>query len=261
MSGYSILCLGVYLIAILGIGIWAGKRQKENVEDYFLAGRGLGVLVLLMTQAATIFSLGALAETRDPETGAHLLRSQRYIKVLAEEMASWPQYAQQLTPDIIEMLFLSAPLHDIGKVAIPDYVLLKPGRLDDREFEIMKSHSRQGAETLELALVQYPDAEFLRMARDIAAYHHERYDGDGYPDGLAGEKIPLSARIFSVADVYDALVSKRVYKEAFTHDVAKNIIVEGSGTQFDPHVVDSFQQCEADFVAVAAANKEKQAAE
>ncbi|MCY2926470.1 MAG: HD domain-containing protein [Planctomycetota bacterium] len=130
---------------------------------------------------------------------------------------------------------------------MPDYVLLKPGRLDDREFEIMKTHAQAGADTLNKALGKHPAAEFLRMARDIAGCHHERYDGHGYPAGLAGEAIPLAARLFALADVYDALVSKRVYKAAFTHDVARGIILEKPGTQFDPDVVEAFLQCEQDF--------------
>jgi putative two-component system response regulator len=154
------------------------------------------------------------------------------------------------------LLYQTCPLHDIGKVAIPDHVLLKAGRLDSREYEIMKTHTGHGAATLDSALRHYPEADFLRMARDIAACHHERYDGKGYPQGLVGEEIPLAARIFAVADVYDALVSKRIYKPAYTHDVAYNIIVQGSGRQFDPDVVEAFKRCEGVFRSILEGTQE-----
>ena len=207
-------------------------------------------ILSLETRDLTIFALAKLAESRDPETGAHLERVRGYSALLARELALRPEYADQITPAYVRMIYLTSPLHDIGKVAIPDHVLLKPGRLDDREFAIMKTHTTEGAATLELAMRQYPDAAFLRMARDIAACHHERFDGEGHPAGLAGADIPLSARIFSVADVYDALVSKRVYKAAYSHDVARSIIVQGSGTQFDADIVDAFLRCEQSFVDI-----------
>lgn len=208
-------------------------------------------ILALETRDLAIFALAKLAESRDPETGAHLERVRSYSSVLARNLAEQDKFSDQIDAAFIRLIYQTSPLHDIGKVSIPDHVLLKPGRLDDREFEIMKTHSAQGAETLNSALEQYPEAQFLRMARDIAGWHHERYDGAGYPDALAGEQIPLCARIFSVADVYDALVSKRVYKAAFTHDVAQNIIVEGSGTQFDSDVVDAFLRCQLDFQSIA----------
>jgi putative two-component system response regulator len=149
--------------------------------------------------------------------------------------------------DYIRALYQTSPLHDIGKVGIPDHVLLKPGKLTDEEMEIMKVHAVVGAETLEAALQAHPQAEFLRFARDIAWSHHERYDGKGYPRGLVGDDIPLCGRITTVADVYDALTTKRVYKPAFSHDKAKAIIQEGRGTQFDPHIVDAFVARETDF--------------
>jgi putative two-component system response regulator len=148
------------------------------------------------------------------------------------------------------MIFLTSPLHDIGKVGIPDSVLLKPGRLSDREFSMMKQHTLIGAETLSAALRQHPDAGFLRMARDIALTHHERWDGTGYPQGLAGEAIPLCGRIVALADVYDALTTKRVYKESFTHDVARSIILDESGTHFDPDVVEAFLATEEAFLEI-----------
>jgi len=202
----------------------------------------------LETREVAIFAMAKLAESRDPETGAHLERVRGYSRILAETMRERPEFAHAVTGEFVRLIYQTSPLHDIGKVAIPDCVLLKAGSLTNREFEIMKSHARCGSDTLEAALRQYPHAAFLRMARDIAASHHERFDGRGYPDGLAGEDIPLSGRIVAVADVYDALSSKRVYKEAFTHDVAKAIILEESGNHFDPDIVDCFVEAEDRFL-------------
>lgn len=213
-------------------------------------------LLALETRNMTIFALAKLAESRDPETGAHLERVRNYSRILAQQLRKNNAIGSRITDKFIELMYLTSPLHDIGKVAIPDYVLLKPGRLDDEEFEIMKSHTTEGAATLDYALQMQPDAEFLIIARDIAACHHERYDGKGYPNGLAGDEIPLCARIFSVADVYDALISKRVYKKAFSHDVAKNLIVDGSSSQFDPNVVTVFLELEHEFKDIAAGYSE-----
>src|SRR5262249_30851358 len=149
-----------------------------------------------------------------------------------------------------KLIYLTSPLHDIGKVGIPDGILLKPGKLTAEEFEIMKRHTTLGAETLDAALERFPEARFLQIARDIAATHHERWDGTGYPRGLAGRQIPLAGRIVALADVYDALTSKRAYKEAFTHAVARSIILEGSGSHFDPDVAGAFQRVEDQFIAI-----------
>ncbi|MDJ0811664.1 MAG: HD domain-containing phosphohydrolase [Desulfobacterales bacterium] len=150
----------------------------------------------------------------------------------------------------MENIFLTSSLHDIGKVGIPDYILLKPGRLDDKEFSIMKSHTVIGFETLEEALQKTPEASYLHVAAEIARHHHEKFDGSGYPDGLSGDRIPVASRIFALSDVYDALVSKRPYKEPFTHDRARSIIFEGRGNHFDPMVVDAFLACEQRFIEV-----------
>ncbi len=195
----------------------------------------------------TIFAMAKLTESRDPETGSHLERVCNYSRVLAEELGTNEKYTDTIDETFVRLIYATSPLHDIGKISIPDYVLLKPGHLDNDEFDIMKTHTTLGAETLDLALKRFPEAEFLRMARDIAASHHERIDG---LEGLAGDEIPLSARIFAPADVYDALVSKRVYKTAFTHDIAKNIIVEGKGTQFDSDVVEAFLRREQEFLEI-----------
>lgn len=207
-------------------------------------------LMALEASNMTIFALAKLVESRDPETGAHLERVRGYSRALAAHMAEGGPYHGEIDAAFIENIYLTAPLHDIGKVAIPDYVLLKPGRLTDAEFEIMKMHTTEGAATLDSVLQVAPHASFLRVARDIALCHHERYDGSGYPRGLKGTEIPLSARIFSLADVYDALISKRVYKSAFSHDVAKNLILEGEGTQFDPHVISAFLDLETAFQSI-----------
>ncbi|WP_300667474.1 HD domain-containing phosphohydrolase [Desulfoluna sp.] len=207
-------------------------------------------LMALEASNMTIFALAKLAESRDPETGAHLERVRGYSRALAAHMASNSPCRHEIDATFIENIYLTAPLHDIGKVAIPDHVLLKPGRLTDAEFEIMKRHTTEGAATLNSVLEVAPHASFLKVARDIALCHHERYDGTGYPRGLKGTDIPLSARIFSVADVYDALISKRVYKSAFSHDVAKSLIMEGDGTQFDSQVVAAFLALETTFQTI-----------
>ena len=215
-------------------------------------------VVALETRDLAIFAMAKLAESRDPETGSHLERVRGYSQTLARNLADHGDCGGLIDERFIRLTYVASPLHDLGKVAIPDCVLLKPGRLDDREFEIMKTHAAEGANTLDSALRQYPEAGFLRMARDIARSHHERWDGMGYPDGLAGTDIPLSARIFAVADVYDALVSRRVYKDAFTHDVARSIILEGSETQFDPVVVQAFRRGEEKFIEIWASHGGRQ---
>ena len=209
-------------------------------------------LLALESRNMTIFALAKLAESRDPETGSHLERVRNYSRLLAQHLGKSDAFGEMIDDKFVDLMYLTSPLHDIGKVAIPDYVLLKPGQLDNHEFDIMKSHTTEGAATLDQVLKMQPEAEFLVIARDIAAYHHERYDGNGYPKGLKGDDIPLCARIFSIADVYDALISKRVYKKAFTHDVAKNLICEGSGTQFDSRVIKGFLELEDDFIKIVA---------
>jgi putative two-component system response regulator len=194
-----------------------------------------------------IFTLARLAESRDPETGAHLERIREYSRLLADELSRHRRYRDTIDGDYVQMIYLTSPLHDIGKVGIPDRVLLKPGRLTHDEYEIMKEHAALGAATLDDALATHPDAEFLRMARDIAWRHHEKWDGSGYPGGLSGEEIPLCARIVALADVYDALTTKRVYKAAFSHDDARQIIVDGRGKHFDPDVVAAFEALEPRF--------------
>jgi len=207
-------------------------------------------LLSLETRDVAIFAMAKLAESRDSETGAHLERVMNYSRILAQQLPALGRYIDQIDPEFVRLVYSTSPLHDIGKVGVPDGVLLKPGRLDDHEFEIMKTHAEIGAQTLDAALRRFPGAKFLQMARDIAATHHERWDGKGYPRGLKGEQIPLCGRIVALADVYDALTSKRVYKSAMAHEVAKTIIVGDSGTHFDPAVVEAFVASEAAFLLV-----------
>jgi len=207
-------------------------------------------ILSLETRDLTIFAMAKLAESRDPETGAHLERVRNYSRILARHLLEQTPHIDEIDDQFCRRIYLTSPLHDIGKVAIPDSILLKPGHLSDHEYEIMKTHTIAGAQTLDAALNQHPGVPFLQMARDIACSHHERFDGDGYPNGLAGQDIPLCARIVAVADVYDALTSKRVYKNAFPHQVARGIILQDSNTHFDPQIVKAFVSVENQFIAV-----------
>ena len=202
------------------------------------------------TRDIVIFSLARLVESRDSETGNHLERIRHYSKTVATTISKSDNPPKEIDRLFLDNIFLTSPLHDIGKVGIPDHILLKPGRLDDNEFEIMKRHSIIGFDTLNEALKRYPKADYLRMSAEIALSHHEKFDGTGYPDGLKGEEIPLSARIVALADVYDALVSKRIYKEAYPNDKAKSIIEQERGKHFDPMVVDAFLSCNEAFIEI-----------
>ena len=206
-------------------------------------------IVALESRELIVFSLAKLAESRDNETGAHLERIREYCRLLAEQLATTDRYRALIDADYVRTIYATSPLHDIGKVGIPDSVLLKPGRLTPEEYEIMKQHALIGSQTLEAAIQAFPSADYLRVAREIALTHHEKFDGSGYPQGLSGDDIPLSGRIVALADVYDALTTKRVYKDAFSHDKARSIIVEGRGSHFDPDMVDAFLSCETDFIS------------
>jgi putative two-component system response regulator len=203
-----------------------------------------------ITQQVTVFSLARLAESRDTETGDHLERMRSYARELAEEMCSWEKFSGIMDNGFVTALYHSTPLHDIGKVGIPDNILLKPGKLSPREFDIMKTHTLIGGDTLRAADLEAGQNSFLAMGRDIAFHHHEKWDGTGYPDGLSGENIPLAARITALADVYDALSSKRPYKEPFSHEKSRSIILEGAGTHFDPDVIEAFLRREERFINI-----------
>ncbi|NVN87947.1 MAG: HD domain-containing protein [Rhodopseudomonas sp.] len=207
---------------------------------------------ILDTQDVTIEILASLAETRDNETGNHIRRTQHYVRALAWQLQPHPAFAAYLVDHQIDILFKYAPLHDIGKVGIPDSILLKPGKLDRDEFEIMKTHTTLGHNAIENAEKRLgTTVEFLACAKEIALNHHEKWNGSGYPNQLAGRVIPISARLMAVADVYDALTSRRVYKDAMPHDQAIAIIVEGRGSHFDPDVVDAFTQITGEFKEIA----------
>jgi putative two-component system response regulator len=203
-------------------------------------------------QDVTIFTLASLAETRDNETGNHIRRTQHYVRLLASTLCTHPRFTAVLDPHTIELLFKSAPLHDIGKVGIPDSILLKPGKLTPEEFEVMKTHTTLGRDAIVMAEEQLGvPVEFLRLAKEIAYSHQEKWDGSGYPEGLAGDAIPISARLMALADVYDALRSRRVYKEPMSHEVSARIIKDGRGKHFDPDVVDAFLALEGRFQEIA----------
>jgi putative two-component system response regulator len=203
-------------------------------------------------QDATIVVLASLVETRDNETGNYIRRTQYYVRALARRLQSHPAFADYLVEHQIDILFKSAPLHDIGKVGIPDSILLKPGKLDPAEFEIMKTHTTLGHNAIENAEKQLGVAvDFLACAKEIALGHQEEWDGCGYPGKLVGNTIPISARLMAVADVYDALTSRRVYKAAIRHDQAIAIIMEGSSKHFDPDVVDAFAEIVNEFKEIA----------
>jgi putative two-component system response regulator len=223
------------------------KRYQDNLER-LVAER---TRRLALTQAVTIEGLATLAEYRDPETGGHIKRTQNYVKALAVKLSEHPRFRAELQDDTIELLYMSAPLHDLGKVGVRDSVLLKAGRLTDEEFEEMKKHTIYGEEALRITEQKLGGDSFLHLAREIAYTHQEKWDGTGYPQGLKGDEIPISGRLMALADVYDALISKRVYKPPFPHEKAVEIIVEGKGRHFDPDIVDAFVELEATFRNIA----------
>lgn len=201
---------------------------------------------------ATIMAMASLAETRDHETGNHLRRTQNYIRALAVKLRDHPRFRDFLTEDNIESLYKLAPLHDIGKVGIPDAILLKQGKLTADEFELMKVHPLLGGNAIAMAESGLPTPNrFMHIAREIAIGHHEKWDGSGYPLGLQGDTIPISARLMALADVYDALISRRIYKEPHTHNEAVAYILQGRGTHFDPEIADAFFEIQEEFRLIA----------
>ncbi|MCP3867607.1 MAG: two-component system response regulator [Gammaproteobacteria bacterium] len=223
------------------------KRHRDNLQEMV----DEQTRELKQTQEITIEAMGALAEYRDPETGGHIRRTQNYIRLLANRMQKNPRYAPFLDDTTIELLYLSAPLHDIGKVGIRDDILLKAGKLTDEEFEQMKKHTEFGRDAIRGVERRLGHNSFLRFAREIAETHQEKWDGTGYPYGLSAEEIPVSGRLMAIADVYDALISKRVYKPPMSHRQAVKIISDGRGTHFDPEMVDGFLEIEGEFRSVA----------
>jgi len=224
----------------------------QNENDYLEAEVAKRMEQNQMIQEVSIRALAHLAETRDPETGDHILRTQSYVNVLAKHLQTHPSYSAILTEHFVVLLTKSAPLHDIGKVGIPDNVLLKPGKLTKDEWKIMQTHAELGANAIDHAEQDvHQPVEFLAIAKEIAHWHHERWDGSGYPDGKSGENIPLSARLMALADVFDALISRRVYKDPMSFSEARDIIVSGRNSQFDPLITDAFLACYNDFVEIA----------
>ncbi len=235
------------------------KHHRDHLEDLVRER----TRELELTQEVTIESMASLAEYRDPETGGHIKRTKNYLKALAAHMKGHPKFEAFLDDATIDLLYKSAPLHDIGKVAIEDSVLLKPGRLTDEEFEAMKKHTIYGRDAIQTAVKRLGRESFMRYAQEIAYTHQEKWDGSGYPQGLQGEEIPISGRLMAVADVYDALISHRVYKKPFSHTRAVNIILEGRGTHFDPDMVDGFmviqEECRQIALQFADYEEEKEA--
>lgn len=230
----------IYLFVALVVGYFSDKyKQKMRViiekENEIVESR-----------LATIYSIVKLAEMRDDDTGAHIVRVSKFCRIIAEKLRLKPKFRDFLTDIYIDDLAKAAPLHDIGKVGIPDSILTKPGKLTDEEFEIMKRHTIIGANTLGEVRKRFPDNNFIILGSRIALYHHEKWDGTGYPHGLVEDEIPLSARIMAVADVYDALRSKRAYKDPFSHRDSIDIIAKSSGNHFDPEIVNAFLDSEAE---------------
>jgi putative two-component system response regulator len=209
-------------------------------------------LQIAAIQDVTVLALASLAETRDNETGNHIRRTQQYVAVLARHLKDHVRFRDFLNDQTIDALVKSAPLHDIGKIGIPDRILLKPGRFTPEEFEIMKTHTTIGRDAIQRAEDQLGvEVEFLRLAKEIAYSHQEKWDGTGYPQGIGGDDVPVSARLMAVADVYDALISRRVYKEGLSHEKAVEIMMDGSGRHFDPDIADAFFLLSKEFRQIA----------
>ena len=225
------------------------KTHRDSLEELVKAR----TRELEISQEITVDCMAAIAEYRDPETGGHIKRIQRYVKILAVYLANHPNFKDYLTPRVIDYLYLSASLHDIGKVGIRDNVLLKQGKLTAEEFNIMKSHTVIGKDAIAVSLKNKNlENSYLKYGMEIAISHHEKWDGTGYPYGLKDKEIPISGRLTALADVYDALMSKRQYKPAFSHEKTRSIILDGRGTHFDPDIVDAFVQLEGQFKRISA---------
>ena len=213
-------------------------------------------------QDTTILVMASLAESRDAEAGNHLRRTQAYVKAIAQRLSGFPRFREQLSDATIDLLFRAAPLHDVGKGGIPDRILLKPGKLTGDEFEIIKRHTILGRDAVDHAWPRLGmDVPFLDLARDMAYCHQEKFDGTGYPRGLSGDDIPLSARIMAVADVYDALISHRPWRKGIARDAARDIMLEGRGTHFDPDILDAFLAIDDEITAIVERFPDSKAAE
>jgi putative two-component system response regulator len=246
-GGSAVLVTGVELTALKQL-----QAQLREANEKLEESVAVRTYELLLTQDVTIMTLATLAESRDPVTGAHLARTRNYVRILAEHLVDHPRFKAFFSGDhVIDKLYRSAPLHDIGKVGERDDILLKPGKLSAEEYEQMKNHTTIGGDALRWAQDRLGSDSFLQYAREIAYYHHEKWDGSGYPNGLAGEDIPISARLMALADVYDALTNERCYKPAYPHEMARGHILAGKGSHFDPAVVDAFLDAEDEFKEIA----------
>ena len=237
--------------------IWTAnsKIREFNQElEHVVSERTTEVMA---TRDIAVFALAKLAESRDSETGEHLERIRNYGRILAEELSRDGPYSSQIDSTFVDNVYRSSPLHDIGKVGIPDAILLKPGRLTVNEFETMKQHAAIGAKALKEVIEQGTCGQFFEMATDIAQFHHEHFDGSGYPNGLRGTDIPLAARIVALADVFDALTSPRVYKPAFTPEIARQMIENEAGSHFDPIVVEAFLTRFDEFLQICQIDKHR----
>jgi PAS domain S-box-containing protein len=226
---------------IVGVGLDVTEEVRQHGEILRLLDQ------VKNTQDVAIFTLARVAESRDEETGLHLMRMREYCRLLCDSLATRDNYSAEMTAEFIDDLVRSSVLHDIGKVAIPDEILLFQGKYSDEQFKIMTRHTVVGGRALEDAVERLGEESFLSIGRDVAYHHHERWDGTGYPSGLKGAEIPLSARIVAVTDVYDALTTERRYKKAFDHAQACNIIIQGKGTHFDPELIEAFTAVEGQF--------------
>lgn len=247
---------GIYLSPVMPLLLLLANCGFVGLLKYGIEARKVYVRTceLALAQDATILGMTLLASSRDLETGAHILRTQRYVETLARDLGRLSKYRAELTDENIELLFKSAPLHDIGKVGIPDAILRKPGSLDEDEYRLMKKHTLIGSEALaktQQLLQQSGTPGYLDYACQVTISHHEKWDGSGYPNGLKGEEIPLAGRLMALADVYDALISERIYKAVIPHEQAREIILARSGTHFDPEVVATFLRCEKEFQRIA----------
>lgn len=237
------LPVAMILLTLLMLALMKYRREYLHADEM--------AKLVAQTQEGIIESFCSMSEYRDPETGAHIKRTQNYIKTLAEYLKEHPKFKGILTPDTIELFYKAAPLHDIGKIGIRDHILLKPGGLAEDEMAIMRSHPTIGAEIIKSVANQIGWNPFMRIAHEISLCHQEKWDGSGYPQGLAGEDIPLSARFMALADVYDALISKRVYKPAFSHSTAVTIMKKTAGTHFDPILAQAFEEIHLQFREIA----------
>ncbi len=234
-AAFSLDLMNVVTFSVIGMTLY-GVISTRNIREIHQGER------IDKIQKSIITSMATVVEERDESTGGHILRTEDYVSELLEKLKKFEKYSK-LGEEYAANVMLAAPMHDIGKIKIPDSILNKPGRLTRDEFEVMKKHSDYGAEIISKTMRNVENEDYFEVACNIAKYHHERYDGTGYPDGLKGDEIPLEARIMALADVYDALVSERVYKKALSKEEAVKIIEEGKGTQFDPELAELFLEC------------------